>query len=50
MDKIDKKLKLMYDKRNEMSKEGRKSCPYCKSRSWWQTGRAKQCNKCYQLF
>ena len=45
------KLKAMYALRDEMAKGGKRSCPYCKSKSWWQTGRqGRQCNKCYRLF
>lgn len=44
------KLQLMYDKQKKLLEKGRKSCPYCKSRSYSLLSRAKQCNKCYQLF
>lgn len=44
------KLKSMYTLRDEQSKGGKRSCPYCNSRSWWQTSKGRQCNKCYKLF
>lgn len=45
------KLKEMCALRDEMSKGGKRSCPHCKSRSWWQTARqGRQCNKCHKLF
>jgi hypothetical protein len=46
------KLKTIYDQREEQSKGGgRRSCPHCKSRSWWQTAtQGRQCNKCWKLF
>jgi hypothetical protein len=45
------KLENLYSIRKEKAKGGKRSCPYCKSRSWWQTASSgRQCNKCWQIF
>jgi hypothetical protein len=45
------KLTAMYALRNEKAKGGKRSCPYCKSRDWWQTAtQGRQCNTCWELF
>jgi hypothetical protein len=45
------KLTTMYALRDEKAKGGKRSCPYCKSRNWWQTAtQGRQCNKCWKLF
>lgn len=48
-DNIEELLKL-YTIREEKSKGGIRSCPNCKSRSWWQTSMGRQCNKCWKVF